>query len=197
MRGPGGLREEREMKDSKSVGRRRFLSLAGAAGAGMALSKQATPAPAAEKPVAGWPTDFKPASTAPRWYPRDAPKPGEKIHEFDMELVLTRHEILPRVEHHAYAYNGTVPGPEIRVREGDWVKVNFTNKTHDFHTIHWRGMMLPNEMDGVPLGTQYPVGFNQFLIDDEQPTLIHTGFYESYDAVRAAVAQDIPPRKTA
>src|SRR6266571_2028858 len=114
MRGPGGLREEREMKDSKSVGRRRFLSLAGAAGAGMALSKQATPAPAAEKPVAGWPTDFKPASTAPRWYPRDAPKPGEKIHEFDMELVLTRHEI-----------------------------------------------MLACEMDGVPLGTQYPVGYQQ------------------------------------
>ena len=54
------------MKDSKSVGRRRFLSLAGAAGAGMALSKQATPAPAAEKPVAGWPTTAADASRSGR-----------------------------------------------------------------------------------------------------------------------------------
>ena len=29
-----------------------------------------------------------------------------------------------------------------------------------------------------------PISFNQFLIDDERPTLIHTGFYEAYDAVR-------------
>ena len=39
----------------------------------------------------------------------------------------------------------------------------------------------------MPAG-KYPVGFNQFLIDDERPTLIHTGFYDSYDAVRAGVA---------
>src|SRR5690349_13848952 len=32
-----------------------------------------------------------------------------------------------------------------------------------------------------------PISFNQFLIDDEKPTLIHTGYYESYDLVRAAV----------
>jgi len=102
-----------------------------------------------------------PASTAPRWSRRDFPKATYKSHEYDFELVLTHHEIIPRIVHHAYAYNGTVPGPEIRVKKGDWVKVNFHNKTHDFHTIHWHGIMVPNEMDGVPLGTQYPVGFDQ------------------------------------
>lgn len=44
---------------------------------------------------------------------------------------------------------------------------------------------------------QYPIGFNQFLLDDEQPTLIHTGFYESYDAVRAAVAEVLDPKRLA
>jgi flavorubredoxin len=44
---------------------------------------------------------------------------------------------------------------------------------------------------------EYPVGFNQFLIDDEKPTLIHTGFYESYEAVRAAVAQVLNPERLA
>jgi flavorubredoxin len=44
---------------------------------------------------------------------------------------------------------------------------------------------------------QYPVGFNQFLIDDELPTLVHTGFYESYEAVRDAVAQVLDPGRLA
>src|SRR6266540_3694325 len=106
------------MQDTKKVGRRRLLSLAGLAGAGAFLGKRAAGAASAEKPSDRWPASFQPGETAPRWYPRDLPKPGEKIHEFDIELVLTKHEIVPRIEHHAYAYNGTVPGPEIRVREG-------------------------------------------------------------------------------
>jgi flavorubredoxin len=48
----------------------------------------------------------------------------------------------------------------------------------------------------VPPG-EYPVGFNQFLIDDELPTLVHTGFYESYEAVREAVAQVLDPSRLA
>jgi flavorubredoxin len=48
----------------------------------------------------------------------------------------------------------------------------------------------------VPPG-EYPVGFNQFLIDDDLPTLVHTGFYDSYDAVRDAVAEVLDPRRLA
>jgi hypothetical protein len=44
---------------------------------------------------------------------------------------------------------------------------------------------------------EYPVGFNQFLIDDELPTLVRTGFYDSYEAVRDAVAQVLDPRRLA
>lgn len=42
-----------------------------------------------------------------------------------------------------------------------------------------------------------PIGFNQFLIDDERPTLIHTGYYHSFDSVRAAVAQVLDPKRLA
>jgi len=42
-----------------------------------------------------------------------------------------------------------------------------------------------------------PISFNQFLIDDEKPTLIHTGYYESYDLVRAAVAKVLDPKRLA
>lgn len=44
---------------------------------------------------------------------------------------------------------------------------------------------------------QFPVGFNQFLINDDRPTLIHTGFYDSYEAVRAAVAEVLDPKRLA
>lgn len=46
-------------------------------------------------------------------------------------------------------------------------------------------------------GQAVPLSFNQFLIDDERPTLIHTGYYQSYDAVRAAVAEIIDPKRLA
>ncbi|HEY1594285.1 MAG TPA: hypothetical protein VGF74_02720 [Thermoleophilaceae bacterium] len=44
---------------------------------------------------------------------------------------------------------------------------------------------------------QYGLTFNQFLIDDERPTLIHTGNYDHYDAVRKSIAEVIDPAKLA
>jgi flavorubredoxin len=47
----------------------------------------------------------------------------------------------------------------------------------------------------TPPGDQFPIGFNQFLIADEKPALIHTGFYQAYDAVRSAVAEVLDPKQ--
>src|SRR5437763_172291 len=116
------MKDKNAIQRAKEAGRRRFLSLAGAAGAGLLLGKQSALADEAphregEAPVEpGSHERFDPAETAPRYDPRELPKPGEKVHEYDIELVLTTHEIVPRITYHAYAYNGTVPGPEIRVR---------------------------------------------------------------------------------
>jgi FtsP/CotA-like multicopper oxidase with cupredoxin domain len=97
----------------------------------------------------------------PPSYPRELPKNGDKIHVFKIELTITVHEILPGIKVHAFTYNGTLPGPLIRVQEGDWIQVDFKNKSPELHTIHWHGIMVPYEMDGVPFGTQWPVGPNQ------------------------------------
>ena len=154
------------MEETNKTGRRGFLSslagIAGVTGAGMLLDQQTAWAAVVENAApTAWPASFAANSTVPAWNPREMPQPGEKIHEFDMVVDVTKIELLPLEEHHFYTYNGTLPGPEIRVKEGDWVKVNLSNKTHDFHTIHWHGIQVPCEMDGVPLGTQYPVGYNQ------------------------------------
>jgi FtsP/CotA-like multicopper oxidase with cupredoxin domain len=54
----------------------------------------------------------------------------------------------------AFAYNGVLPGPEIRVTEGDTVRINVTNNLPQSTSIHWHGLLVPNAMDGVPFITQ-------------------------------------------
>jgi FtsP/CotA-like multicopper oxidase with cupredoxin domain len=54
----------------------------------------------------------------------------------------------------AYAYNGIVPGPQIRVRNGQRVRIRFTNQLPVETTIHWHGIGVPNSQDGVPGVTQ-------------------------------------------
>ena len=55
------------------------------------------------------------------------------------------------------AYNGHVPGPLLRVRHGQTFRARYINRTGGPSAIHWHGMILPNDMDGVPYVTQPPV----------------------------------------
>lgn len=50
----------------------------------------------------------------------------------------------------ATAINGTIPGPELRLREGDTVTLRVTNRLRVPTSIHWHGLLVPAEMDGVP-----------------------------------------------
>lgn len=50
----------------------------------------------------------------------------------------------------ALAVNGTVPGPVVRLREGDEANLNVTNMLDTDSSIHWHGILLPFPMDGVP-----------------------------------------------
>ncbi|HNP30604.1 MAG TPA: copper resistance system multicopper oxidase [Nitrospirales bacterium] len=50
----------------------------------------------------------------------------------------------------AKTLNGTVPGPLIRLQEGETVRLNVTNRLEEDTSIHWHGLILPPDMDGVP-----------------------------------------------
>ena len=63
----------------------------------------------------------------------------------------------PTVSFSGLAYNGQVPGPVLRVRYGQTLRARYINHTGTISTIHWHGMILPNDMDGVPYVTQVPV----------------------------------------
>jgi CopA family copper-resistance protein len=57
--------------------------------------------------------------------------------------------------HAATVVNGRLPGPVLRVREGDTVTLRVTNRLPEMTTIHWHGVILPADMDGVP-GISFP-----------------------------------------
>jgi manganese oxidase len=80
---------------------------------------------------------------------------GVKV--FDLEASVIRWNILPNETVDAYAYNRQVPGPRIRVTQGDRIRINFKNNLPEKTTVHWHGMILPNEMDGPSEITQEPV----------------------------------------
>jgi FtsP/CotA-like multicopper oxidase with cupredoxin domain len=56
-----------------------------------------------------------------------------------------------------WTYHGQVPGPEIRVRKGDVVQAMLGNQLPAQTTVHWHGIAIRNNMDGVPMMTQAPV----------------------------------------
>lgn len=56
---------------------------------------------------------------------------------------------------HGVAVNGSVPGPLIRLREGQNVRLNVTNHLNEDTSIHWHGLLVPFQYDGVP-GISFP-----------------------------------------
>jgi FtsP/CotA-like multicopper oxidase with cupredoxin domain len=77
-----------------------------------------------------------------------------------------------------WCYGGTVSGPEIRVRQGDLLRVDLTNELPQPTTIHWHGLALRNDMDGVPVLTQpeVPAGGTfryEFTVPDPGTYMFH------------------------
>jgi FtsP/CotA-like multicopper oxidase with cupredoxin domain len=89
-------------------------------------------------------------------YPEHATADG-KLVEHEIIAAETEVELIDGKRLRVWAYNGTVPGPTLRVRLGDTLRVKFTNKLPQETTIHWHGVRVPNAMDGVPHATQPPI----------------------------------------
>ena len=83
--------------------------------------------------------------------------PDPKIVEVTLESRVESLEVVAGVRTNVWTYNGGLPGPLIRARKGDRVIVHFTNKLPQSTTVHWHGVQVPIEMDGVPGVSQAPV----------------------------------------
>jgi FtsP/CotA-like multicopper oxidase with cupredoxin domain len=74
---------------------------------------------------------------------------GRVLREWTLVAGDKEIEVAPGVRYPAWTYNGRVPGPTLRCREGDRLRVRFVNGSEHSHTIHFHGLH-PAEMDGVP-----------------------------------------------
>src|ERR687891_301041 len=71
------------------------------------------------------------------------------VREWDIVAQDREIEVAPGVKYAAWAYNGRVPGPTLRARQGERLRINFTNGSNHPHTIHFHGIHR-DVMDGVP-----------------------------------------------
>jgi len=69
--------------------------------------------------------------------------------EFDLRIARTPVNITGKTVN-AFTVNGSLPGPILRWREGDTVRIRVRNALAETSSIHWHGLLLPANMDGVP-----------------------------------------------
>ena len=103
------------------------------------------------------PTEGVPAATAARGGEVLEPRVENGVWVYELTAKAVRWEILSGVRVTAFTYNGTVPGPELRIPYGQRVRIEVTNELPEPTTVHWHGIAVPNAMDGVPGVTQDPI----------------------------------------
>lgn len=84
--------------------------------------------------------------------PSAEPVKGARTHRFDMTIDEAKVTVARGKDFKVWGYNGQVPGPLLRVRQGDTIEAHVTNNTGAAHTIHWHGIRQRGtwRMDGAP-----------------------------------------------
>ena len=79
------------------------------------------------------------------------PVPAQQLAPADYTLDIAAYELEagPRRSIKTTAYNGQVPGPLLRLKEGRPVTIDVTNQTGDSEVVHWHGLFLPPQVDGA------------------------------------------------
>lgn len=98
-----------------------------------------------------------PAKTEGKGNQTLAPRMEKGVKVFELTASQVQWETSPGQKVEAWAYNEQVPGPQIRVREGDRVKIIVNNRLTESTAMHFHGLELPNSVDGVPYVTQKPI----------------------------------------
>lgn len=97
-----------------------------------------------------------------------------KVVEYEIDIAYTQVNFTgaPVV---AMTLNGGIPGPTLEFTEGDTLRVTFNNYMDVESSIHWHGILLPNDQDGVPYLTTPPIKAGESFTYEFQ--LKHSGTY--------------------
>lgn len=90
-----------------------------------------------------------------------------------------------------WGYDGAVPGPILKFRQGERVRIVAKNALPEETTVHWHGIRVPNAMDGVPHLTQKPIGVGaDFVYEFDLPDA-GTYWYHPHQASYLQVARGL------
>ncbi len=116
------------------------------------------------------------------------PKTENGIPVYELTAKVVQWEVSPGRKVEAWTYNGTVPGPEIRVKQGQRVQVRIKNDLPESTSIHWHGLeMADNKQDGVTFVTQDPITPGSTYTYDLTPINCGSHMYHSHHAADAQV----------
>jgi FtsP/CotA-like multicopper oxidase with cupredoxin domain len=104
---------------------------------------------------------------------------GVKV--FNLEVSVIRWHILRDVAVDAFAYNSQIPGPRLRINQGDRVRIIVHSTLPESTTVHWHGLVLPNKMDGPAMITQPPIQSGGSYTYEFTADQAGTFFYHSHD----------------
>jgi FtsP/CotA-like multicopper oxidase with cupredoxin domain len=99
-------------------------------------------------------------------YSRRDPQQTGPVREVRLVAREGEVEIGPGQVYRTWLYNDQFPGPEIRVRQGERLRVTVENQLPEGTTVHWHGIPVPNAMDGVPGLTQESIAPGESFTHD-------------------------------
>ncbi len=109
-----------------------------------------------------------------------SPAAGQPVKEFALTAKTSVMDLENGLSLPVWTFNGTVPGPEIRVKQGDFVRVNLTNEMDSPVTIHWHGYPVISAMDGIPGYQQDAVRRGESFIYEFNADIPGTYWYHSH-----------------
>ncbi len=125
------------------------------------------------------------------WNNKLAPKMDGDVKVFELTSSEVKWDVMAGQSVTGLGYNGSVPGPEIRVTEGDKVRVVLTNKMKESTAIHFHGCLLPNAADGVPFITQPVIKTGQTFAYEFTAKNPGSHMYHSHHNAAAQVTQGL------
>lgn len=105
---------------------------------------------------------------------------AESVRSIHLKAAITPVTLGGDKSFQAWTYNGQAPGPAIRAKEGELIRVTLENHLPEETTIHWHGLPVPNRMDGVPFVTQKPVKPGETFVYEFKATPPGTYLYHSH-----------------
>src|SRR5277367_3817914 len=108
---------------------------------------------------------------------------------FRLASEVVKRKIAPFRTIDAWGYNGSCPGPTIQIQQGDRVRVIFENRLPESTTVHWHGLEIPIEQDGVPWISQKPIPPGEKYTYEFTVHQEGTFFYHAHSAMQEMQGQ--------